>query len=280
MHNWVDLHTHTNKSDGTHSPREQVQLAKSSGLAGVAITDHDTIAGWEEALAAGVELGIKVVPGVEISSLWGDIDIHVLGYYVAADDTLFLNKLEQLRNVRNERNHRMVAKLQQLGIDITMDEVEKKKKDTKTNIGRPHIAEVLMDKGIVTTMKEAFDEYLGREGKAYINVPRISPHDAVKMIHEAGGVAVLAHPGLYPDDSIIEQLVALGLDGIEVYHADHGEEDEKRYLHIAKQYELLITGGSDYHGVRNRQVFHAALGSKGVTLSTVAQIEERARSLK
>lgn len=278
MHTIVDLHTHTNQSDGTNSPTQLIQLAKQIGLAGVAITDHDTIGGWEEAFAAGKKHNVLVVPGVEISSIWGDKDIHVLGYYVTPDDT-FLSELDQLRNARNRRNVHMVDKLQQLGISITMEEVAARKVDQKTNIGRPHIAEVLMEKGIVTNMREAFDLYLGRDGKAYVNVPRISPHEAVRLIKAAKGVAVLAHPGLYNEDAIIDSLVQEGLDGIEAFHADHTLEMEEHYKKIGERYRLLITGGSDYHGVRNNEVFHEPLGSKGVTLSTVAQLEERARSL-
>lgn len=278
MHTIVDLHTHTNQSDGTNSPTQLIQLAKQIGLAGIAITDHDTIGGWEEAFAAGKKHNVLVVPGVEISSIWGNKDIHVLGYYVTPDDA-FLSELDQLRNARNRRNAHMVDKLQQLGISITMEEVAARKVDQKTNIGRPHIAEVLMEKGIVTNMREAFDLYLGREGKAYVNVPRISPHEAVRLIKAAKGVAVLAHPGLYNEDAIIDFLVQEGLDGIEAFHADHTLEMEEHYKKIGERYRLLITGGSDYHGVRNNEVFHAPLGSKGVTLSTVAQLEERARSL-
>ncbi len=274
----VDLHTHTHKSDGTRSPREQVMLAKKIGLAGLAITDHDTISGWEEAIKTGEEEGIIVVPGVEISSLWGDKDIHVLGYYVSANNPSFLNKLDELRNVRHKRNQLMIDRLNEIGIEITMAEVATKKKDQLTNIGRPHIAEVLMEKGLVSSLKEAFDLYLGREGKAYVNVPRLTPHEAIQMIRSAGGVAILAHPGLYSEDHLIEELVSHGLDGIEAYHADHSHGDEVKYEELGKSHQLIITGGSDYHGERNGQVFHSPLGSKGVTLSTVAEIEERARS--
>lgn len=276
MRDRVDLHTHTNRSDGMRSPKEQVLLAHQIGLAGVAITDHDTIAGWDEAIMTGKELGLKVVPGVEISSIWEGKDIHVLGYYVSANDHGFLKKLEELRTVRSRRNRLVIERLNQIGIHISIDEVNARKKDQQTNIGRPHIAEVLMEKGVVSSLKEAFDQYLGREGKAYVNVPRISPQEAVQLIKSAGGVAVLAHPGLYEEDHLIDELVELGLDGIEAYHADHTPEDEQKYEAIGKRYNLFITGGSDYHGERNGEVYHAPLGSKGVPLSTVEQIEERA----
>lgn len=277
MQTRVDLHTHTNMSDGTRSPKEQVLLAKQIGLAGLAITDHDSIAGWEEALAAGHEYGIKVVPGVEVSSLWESKDIHILGYYLNDKDQNLLTKLEEIRNVRNKRNKLMIERLNQIGISITMEEVASRKQDRQTNLGRPHIAEVLIEKGVVQSMEEAFEIYLGRSGKAYVNVPRISPVEAVQLIKSAGGVAILAHPGLYEEDQIIEELVANGLDGIEVYHADHTREDEIKYEEYANKHQLIITGGSDYHGERNGKVFHAPLGSKGVTLSTVSLLEERAR---
>lgn len=276
---FLDLHTHTNKSDGTHSPAEQVRMAKELGLAGIAITDHDTIAGWEEAMKTGEEIGVKVIRGVEISTAFHQQDIHVLGYFFNTPKDDFRMRLEELREVRTRRNERMIQRLQELGIEITMEEVYSRKKDKGGNIGRPHIAEVLMQKGIVSSMQEAFEKYLGREGKAYVQVERIRPHEAVRMIKAAGGVAVLAHPGLYDADQIIEELIHHGLDGIEVFHADHNKEDEEKYKAIAQQYGLLMTGGSDYHGERNGQVFHAPLGSKGVSLSTLAEMKERSRRL-
>lgn len=276
---FFDLHTHTNKSDGTHSPEEQVRMAKQIGLAGIAITDHDTIAGWDEAIRVGDELGIMVIRGVEISTAWEQQDIHVLGYFFHSPTADFRKRLEELRTVRTRRNEQMIKRLQHLGIEITMEEVHARKKDDAGNVGRPHIAEVMMEKGIVSSLTEAFDKYLGRGAKAYVQVERITPHEAVKMIKDAGGIAVLAHPGLYRMDYIIDELVDHGLDGIEVFHADHTKEDEEKYEKIAQKYQLLITGGSDYHGERNGQVFHAPLGSKGVSTTLLAELVERGKRL-
>lgn len=280
MGDMYDLHTHTSFSDGTHSPRKLIALARELGLPGIGITDHDTVSGWEEAIRAGEEYGVKVVLGVEISSAWKGKDIHILGYCMRANDQTFLGKLDELRNARDRRNMEIVLRLNQLGIDISMEEVKKIKKANHGNIGRPHIAEVLIQKGIVSSVEEAFRLYLGREGAAYIQVPRITPHQAISMILASGGVPVLAHPGLYEEDQLIEELVSIGLMGIEAGHADHSRDDEIKYREIGKQYKLIITAGSDYHGERNGLVFHASLGSHGVSLSVVEEIEERAAELQ
>jgi predicted metal-dependent phosphoesterase TrpH len=272
----IDLHTHTTCSDGTRSPREQVEYARRLGLYGIGITDHDTVAGWEEAMEAGKELNVLVVPGVEISSVWNGKDIHVLGYYLDPSDSHFQKRLVELRNVRNRRNEMMVERLNQLGIAITIEEINAVKQKNGGNVGRPHIAEVLMKKGVVASIEEAFDKYLGRNGLAYVNPPRITPFEAVELILSAGGVPVLAHPGLYEEDQLIEELVGRGMAGIEAYHADHPPEEEQKYEQLGRRFNLIITGGSDYHGERNGKVFHAPLGSKGVPLSTVLELKKRA----
>ncbi len=280
MDKLADLHAHTTASDGTFSPQQTVERAKEKGLAAIAITDHDTVSGWRDALLHAKKLGgIEVVPGIEISTVAANRDVHVLGYYVDGEQSRFLEQLEELRNTRNKRNHMMIDRLQQLGIEIRWEEVYSRKKDGE-NIGRPHIAEVLMEKGIVDSLQEAFDQYLGREGEAYVNPPRISPQEAIELIHHAGGVAVLAHPGLYDDVELIRQLIQGGLDGIEIYHPDHGEEEEKWFERMAKDYGLIMTAGSDFHGERNGQVFHGDLGSKTVPLDTVRLLKERAAYLK
>lgn len=280
MRQLIDLHTHTTMSDGIHSPSELVRLAKERGLIGIAITDHDTTLGIETALAEGERLSLLVVPGVEISSVWKGKDIHILGYYINDRDDAFLRKLQELRNVRNRRNEMLLERLQELGMEISMEEVLAKKGDERGNVGRPHIAQVMVEKGYVASIQEAFDRYLGRGGKAYINPPRITPHEATRLILSAGGVPVLAHPGLYEEDELISDLIREGLVGIEVAHADHSPEMEEKYRTIAKENHLLMTGGSDYHGERNQEVFHAPLGSKGVSYEAVKLLQDAARRLK
>jgi predicted metal-dependent phosphoesterase TrpH len=277
----VDLHSHTTASDGVQPPAENVRLAKQKGLQAIGITDHDTVAGIPEAIAEGKMIGIEVVPGIEISSAHEGVDIHVLGYYINYENKDFLDRLEKLRDVRDLRNQMMVERLQKLGIEITLEEVNARKPARKKgeNIGRPHIAEVLMEKGIVDTMEEAFRQYLGREGKAYVNPPRIRPGEAIQIIRQAGGVPVLAHPGLYNlDEAVIDLIENHGLPGIEVYHPDHSEEDEERYRQIAERYQLIITAGSDFHGERNGDVFHAPIGTKTVDYDVVNRLKEWAKT--
>jgi 3',5'-nucleoside bisphosphate phosphatase len=278
---YADLHTHTRASDGTEMPAENVRIAHAAGLFALAITDHDTVAGIGEAEAEGNRLGITVVPGVEISTVAGGQDLHVLGYYIRTGDPLLLNRLEELRSVRDRRNVMMLAKLRELGIEITLDEVMERRRSTGRSdetVGRPHIAQVLMDKGVVGSLDEAFSKYLGRTGSAYVNPPRIHPETAIKWIHEAGGAAVLAHPGLYGDDALVETLIPLGLDGIEAFHSDHSQEDEERYQAMAERNGLLVTAGSDFHGERNGVVFHAALGSRRISVRVLDQLKSIAES--
>ncbi len=281
MNEWyADLHTHTTASDGTNPPKINVRMAKEAGLAAVGITDHDTIAGIAEAMEEGKRLGVEVVPGVEISTVMDGLDVHVLGYYIDYASPEFLRKLEQLRNTRERRNEMMVERLRQLGIDITMEEVVANAKRGNANdetIGRPHIADLLVKKGFVSSMQEAFDRYLGKSGKAYVNPPRIHPFEAIDWIKAAGGCAVLAHPGLYDDDNLVRQIIEYGVDGIEAYHADHDADDEARYLEMAARYRLIVTAGSDFHGERHGEVFHSPVGARKIHIDTLRLLKERAQ---
>ncbi|NGQ95427.1 PHP domain-containing protein [Brevibacillus sp. SYP-B805] len=273
----ADLHTHTLASDGTCPPAENVRLALEAGLAAVAITDHDTVGGIAEAVEAGERLGIEVVPGVEISSAAKGQDIHVLGYFVPYGDEAFQAEMAKLRDTRHERNQMMIARLRELGIDITLEQVYERKKGTDKTIGRPHMAEVLMELGVVGSMEEAFEKYLGKGGLAYVNPPRISPQDAIRLIKRFGGVAVLAHPGLYDDDELVEELIVFGLDGIEVWHPDNDQDDRKSYIRLAEEYGLVMTGGSDFHGWRGEEPFHAMLGASTAPTEALDQLRRIAR---
>lgn len=268
----ADLHTHTKASDGTCEPAENVRLAKEAGLAVLAITDHDTVAGIPEAMEAARALGVEIIPGVEVSSVGKGQDIHVLGYFVPYEDPAFEERLFRLRETRHERNQLLIARLQELGIDISLEKVYRRKQGTDKNIGRPHIAEELMELGVVSTIAEAFDKYLGKGGAAYVNPPRITPQEAITLIKEAGGVAVLAHPGLYDDDELVQELIVFGLDGIEVNHPDNDEVQKMRYSKWAAQYGLVVTGGSDFHGWRGEEPFHAMLGSHTAGMDAVEQL--------
>jgi predicted metal-dependent phosphoesterase TrpH len=271
-----DLHTHTQASDGMQAPSVNVQLAKDRGLCAVSITDHDTVAGIEEALVAGEKYGIIVVPGVEISTRSGGKDIHVLGYYVDHKDEIFLQRLVKLRETRQLRNGRIIDKLQRLGVNITLDEVIiglGRPLLPDESLGRPHIADVLVHKGYATDMRNAFDRYLAEGAQAFISEPRISPEDACQWIREAGGTPVLAHPGLYGDDTLVRDIIKRSTPaGIEVYHSDHGKEDESRYLAMATEYNLIVTGGSDFHGARQGVVFHGDIGSVTISIEVLEQL--------
>lgn len=273
--NRVDLHTHTTASDGLQRPADNVRLAKEAGLAAIAITDHDTVDGIAEAMEAGRLLGVTVVPGVEISTSAGGGDIHILGYYTDWQNAAWQRKLDSLLHVRDRRNEMIIERLVAMGIAITLEEVaEEARKQGKDggSIGRPHIAALLIAKGIVGSMQQAFDLYLGSEGSAYVNPPRLHPFEAVDWIREAGGTSVIAHPGIYGNDVLVEEIIRYGADGIEVYHSDHLPEDEARYARLARQYKLIVTGGSDYHGERQGEVFHGHIGSRTVDVSVLEQL--------
>lgn len=275
-----DLHSHTQASDGMNKPSENVRLAREKGLTGLAITDHDTVAGIGEALLAGKELGVDVVPGIEISTRAAGKDIHVLGYYMNFDDDRFQARLARLRSVREERNGLIIAKLQELGVSITLEEVKaglSRPLRPDESLGRPHIADALVRKGYAVDMRDAFDRYLAEGKPGYASLPRIAPEEAIAWIREAGGAPVLAHPGLYGDDELVRSILEHGKpDGIEVYHSDHGQEEEIRYAAMAEQYELIVTGGSDYHGVRQGVVFHGDLGGRTAPPGTVERLKQAA----
>ncbi|WP_198015926.1 PHP domain-containing protein [Paenibacillus sp. HW567] len=271
-----DLHTHTLSSDGMQPPAENVRLAHEKGLAAVAITDHDTVAGVAEALEAGRKYGITVVPGVEISTRAGGKEIHVLGYYIDTEQELFLSRLAEQRDTRAQRNDAIIAKLQELGIEITLDQViagigRELKPDE--SVGRPHIADELVRLGAAENMRDAFDKYLAEGAAAYVSPPRITPELACEWIIEAGGTPVLAHPGIYGDDELVRGIIERSaLRGIEVYHSDHSPADAERYLSLAGEFGLLVTGGSDFHGARQGVVFHGEIGSVSVPIAVLEQL--------
>lgn len=276
-----DLHTHTTASDGMQSPAENVRLAKQKGLAALAITDHDTVAGVPEALEAGRQYGITVVPGIEISTRMKGKDIHVLGYYIDYEEPVFLERLEGLRRTRDERNGLIIARLNELGIPITMEEVRNRlgrALEPDETLGRPHIADVLVAKGFAADLRDAFDRYLAEGAAAYVSVPRLSPGEACRWIREAGGVPVLAHPGLYGDDELVRSIIEQDKPaGLEVSHSDHDAAAEAKYRTMAESYGLIPTGGSDFHGVRQGVVFHGELGGRTVGIKTLDLLQAAAQ---
>jgi predicted metal-dependent phosphoesterase TrpH len=249
--NHIDLHTHSSYSDGSLSPRKLVQLAKKRKLRAIALTDHDTVAGVAEALEAGNELGVEVVPGVEISAQYPPGTMHILGYYIHASDRKFLEALKKLQQARAARNPKIIKRLQDLGLEISTTEVLDL---SAGQVGRPHIARALVNKGYVSSINEAFSLYLKKGAVAYVEKFRFPPREAIAMIRGAGGIAVLAHPftlGMAEVDELsrlLRELGELGLEGVEVFYPEHTEEMAVIYADVAKRLGLVCTGGSDFHG--------------------------------
>lgn len=277
----ADLHTHTTLSDGLNEPSENVRMAKEVELAALAITDHDSVLGIEEAINTAIKFDdIEIVPGIEISTVENGEDVHILGYYIDYKDKKLLQIIDGLQKVRERRNEMMLARLNELGIDISIEEVNAKIRRDGAKVGRPHIAEVLIDKGIIKTMEEAFDQFLGKDGRAYINPIRISPEEGIDIIKNAGGAAVIAHPGIYDNDEMVIRLIKYGLVGIEAYHPDHDEAGERKYQQIADKYNVLATGGSDFHGERGGEIFHSPIGGKSVPYEIVKKLKELSKRRK
>jgi 3',5'-nucleoside bisphosphate phosphatase len=254
----IDLHTHSTASDGTFPPREVVRLAQERGLKALALTDHDTIDGLQEAVAAGQEFGLEVIHGVEISAQYLQGSMHILGYFLNYDNELLAQRLAVLKQARKDRNPQIIAKLNKLGIPLTMEQVEAISGGGQ--VGRPHIARALYQGGYVRSLQEAFDVYLGNHGLAYVSKFRFPPEEAIAMIRDVQGVPVLAHPftlGLHTSETLrplLEELMALGLAGLECYYPEHSPVQEALYLSLARDLGLLITGGSDFHGDNKPEV--------------------------
>jgi predicted metal-dependent phosphoesterase TrpH len=245
---YVDLHVHTIYSDGTFTPAEVVERAEELGLAAVGIADHDSTLGVPEALARAADLTVEVVPAVELSSMAHGLDIHVLGYFIDYTDPGFLEILERIREERYKRAVEMVKKLEDLGVNLSIDEV--KARAGKGAVGRPHIAEVMVSNGYVRSSSEAFVRYIGYHSPAYVPKMEMSPKDAFELIRSVGGISVLAHPGTLARDEIILELVTDGLEGIEVWHSKHDASTQAKLRDAARRHGLLVTGGSDCHGCR------------------------------
>jgi len=261
----ADLHVHTTASDGSLTPEQVVQEAAEAGLAAIGIADHDTVDGIAPGLAAGREAGIIVVPAVEINTDYNDEEVHLLGYYIDFESSTLNEHLERLRNARLERAEKMVKRLNELGLKISLDRVLEIA--GAGSVGRPHVAKAMVEAGYSSSMNSAFGKYLVSGASAYIPRYKLTPFEAIEIIHEAGGVAVLAHPGDSRHDEMIPQLVDAGMQGIEVYHTDHSSAQARRYLQIAEKYNLIPTGGSDSHGpnmIKTIPVGHITVGMEVV----------------
>ena len=255
---FIDLHLHTTASDGVMTPSELVRYAKAKGLRAIAITDHDTIEGLEEGLSEGERIGFEVIPGLEISVKHSPGSMHLLGYFLDIHHPLLTERLQYLQQARAERNPKIAEKLKELGVKLTYEEVLKASGGGQ--VGRPHFAQVLMEKGYVRTFQEAFDRFLKKGAAAYVEKVRFAISEALHFIKEAGGVAVLAHPntlgmkGHSALEDLVLQLVKEGLQGIEVYYPEHSPLEVAQYKVLAERHGLLATGGTDYHGMEGNEL--------------------------
>lgn len=242
----IDLHSHSTASDGVLSPQELIDFAHKSDISVVALTDHDTLEGLPTATAEAARVGIQFVPGVEITAHVDDLEVHILGHFVDPHNPPLAEFLASSRRDRIERVHRMIDKLWALGLPMDADEVLSLAPGC--SVGRPHVAQAMIKRGYVASVKGAFDRYLTGGKPAYVERSRIPAPTVISAIKAAGGMASLAHPGEYGQDRIIPFLVQHGLDGLEVYHPEHDTEAIFRYERIRLDYGLLAVGGSDYHG--------------------------------
>lgn len=268
----ADLHTHTHCSDGTDSPFELLKKAKKEGLQGLSITDHDTIDAYTpELFALAKELSIQLLSGIELSSEVGDTSVHILGYNIDLNCPSLRAFLAQMIERRNERNRKMLSKLEKRGLPITEEELiaHTQKLCSSRTIGRPHIAQLMVQKGYVATIQHAFEKYLQEGALCFVPGIRYSPAEVVEQIHLAKGKAVLAHPHFSKKGSFLRELLALPLDGIECYYGTLRQSQELPWLEIAKEKGWIATGGSDYHGSIKP---HITLGCSWVGEETFNQL--------
>lgn len=250
----ADLHIHTTASDGRLSPNEVIYQAELAGLTHISITDHDTIAAYEQLREEGKIISpakLTIIPGIEFSTDLPRHEVHILGYYVDIDNSKFKEQLEIILNHRLSRCQLMVEKLNQLGYDISYSQILAIAGQAKS-VGRPHIAKALVAGGFFETVSEAFEFALAKNGPAYVPHYKLTPAQVIKLIGQVGGIAVLAHPGLVGDDALVMELIKAGIRGLEAYHPEHDQTATQKYLALANKYNLKITGGSDFHAIPGR----------------------------
>jgi 3',5'-nucleoside bisphosphate phosphatase len=276
----IDLHSHTTASDGTYSPAQLVEEATRTGVRTLGITDHDTFSGYDQALPLAHRAGLDLICGIELSTKLHGHSVHLLGYFLnpfhdADGFGVFRRWIGDLQASRRERNVRLIARLRELGLDITLEEVQARGGEMT---GRPHFAQVLIQKGYVSNVQQAFDEYLDESAKGYVTRREPAFAEAVKYIRDAGGIASLAHPIRLREDvaATLPELLAAGLNAIEVYHSDHSAAQTALYRQLAGQHGLLVTGGSDFHGAVKPEI---RLGTgRGGNLKVPDDLVERLRA--
>lgn len=270
---WADLHIHSSFSDGEWSPQEIIQQAKKLGLRAIAIADHDTVDAIEEALREASTAGIELIPAVEINTDLAEREIHILGYLIDVNSPILLEALREQREARIKRNQEIIKKLNELGLRLSWEEVFTV--SGSGSVGRPHIAQVLVNKGYVVSKEEAFSKWLKRGSPAYIPRCSMSWGEAIGLINQAGGIAILAHPAKSLLDHLVPKMIKEGLQGIEVWHPSHSPEDCQCYLQMVEEFSLLATGGSDAHSPRDIPLMEQTK----ISYERVALLKERKKRL-
>ena len=272
----IDLHTHSTFSDGVLSPRQLLVKARDEGLAGLVVTDHDNIQSCEIAIEEADKLGLKTMSGCEISSFYGGKEYHLLAYGFGYKNQELIEKLDFIQEQRILRADNICHELKKLGINVNIDDVLKKA--GTSSVTRPHIAKVIVEKGFATTTREAFNNYIGDNGPAQIQKFNYPMEDAIKLVHKAGGITVLAHPDKKLSRMGFYNFIKIGLDGIETVHPYVSDNRAKFLTSIASQYQLITTGGSDYHGINEWEEY--TFGTKYVQAEILTRINKKIRSIQ
>ncbi len=278
MEKYIDLHTHSLKSDGSMTPAEVVREAKKAGLAAIALSDHDTVDGLPEAIAEGKKIGVEIIPAIEFS-VQSKTETHILGYFIDYTNPKLIQMLKEVVDLRIERNHVTAQRLNELGFDITLEEV--RVLAPNNFVGRAHFARVLMDKGYTESVKEGFDKYMSVGKYAYCEKQRLTARNAVELITECGGISFLAHPHLtkLSDNELKEFLLELksyGLCGVEGYYTDYTPEMQEKYQSMAKELGLLISGGTDFHAAMKPHIsIGTGLGNLKIPYSLLEEMKTR-----
>ncbi|RCW56544.1 MULTISPECIES: PHP domain-containing protein [Halanaerobium] len=276
----IDLHMHTTASDGASTPAELVKNCIELGLKIIAVTDHDNLTAVKEVQELGQKQGLKVVPGIEISTYRGEAEYHILGYFVDPENDALLGLTEAILDSRVERTHKMIKKLTEMGYPLEFKDV--KKYATGVSLGRPHVARAMVEKGYIEEIGDAFtEEFIAGGGRAYVEKKNVLPAEAIEVILKAGGIPVIAHPhvinhGQSLAKEEIARLKSVGLRGVEVYQTKHNQRITQKYKKIAEELDLLVTGGSDYHGENSPGILP---GDCGITKAEFDELESYAHSM-
>lgn len=272
---FADLHLHTSFSDGTYTPEELVMHAQRHGLSAIALTDHDTVEGCARMTLACQQVGIEFIPGSELTAELDGVELHLIGYFIDTDHPRLLLEMSKFQTVRQNRIREMVARLNKMNIPLKADAVFALANCRSP--GRPHVGRALVQAGFCATLDEAFERFLKKHRPAWVPKFKISAVDAIALIHEAGGVAVMAHPGLNRSDDVIPVLVEAGMDGIECYHTKHTPSTCEHYLAVAEQCHLIVTGGSDCHGLNKGKPL---IGTIKLPYAHVRELKSRAAEVR